>query len=128
MNSLIRRKSTSLDVARTRCRGLMSQNPEMDLGNNMTIVNYQRDIDMLEAQLSLVNSLSASLQVERTKLRELEANVSDLNDRYMKATAAKFGTSSNEYQAIGGIRKKDKRRPSLRRTSLDTGVSTDQNM
>ena len=119
MSSNIRRKSTPLDVAKSRWQGLASQDPDMDLGNGLGVQAYGVSISALDMQLLKVNNLAAELQTERAKLVEMEREMSDLNDRYMKATAAKYGTSSMEYMAIGGVRKKDKRRRSSQSTSPD---------
>jgi hypothetical protein len=110
---LIRRKSTSLDVAKSRWQGMVSKDPEMDLGNGLSAVAYKTAIDALEAKMLRVNRVSAEAQTERAELREMEQEMNDLNDRFFKGTAAKFGTSSSEYMAIGGTRKKDRRRPAL---------------
>ena len=116
MNTYVRRKSTPLDVAKTRSQGLMSQDPAMDLGNGLNIQSYLVEITAVDTQLLKVNNIAADLQTERAKLRTMERELSDLNDRYMKATAAKFGTSSYEYLAIGGVRKNERRRPTFSAT------------
>ncbi|MBC7886062.1 MAG: hypothetical protein H7X99_11350 [Saprospiraceae bacterium] len=112
MPQIIRRKSTSLDVARSRWQGLLSQDRAMDLGNGLDVQSYQASIAAIETQLSKVNNLAAEIQTERSKLKRMERELNDLNDRYMKATAAKYGTSSLEYMAIGGVPKNERRRPS----------------
>ena len=119
MVNYIRRKSTSLDVAKSRWQGLVSQDPVMDLGNGLGVQAYEGSITALDMQLLKVNNLAADLQTERARLVEMEREMGDLNDRYMKATAAKYGTSSMEYMAIGGVRKKDRRRRSSQSTSPD---------
>ena len=119
MVNYIRRKSTSLDVAKSRWQGLVSQDPVMDLGNGLGVQAYEGSITALDMQLLKVNNLAADLQTERARLIEMEREMGDLNDRYMKATAAKYGTSSMEYMAIGGVRKKDRRRRSSQPTSPD---------
>lgn len=119
MLSKVRRKSVSLDVAKSRWQGLVSQDPVMDLGNGLGVQAYEVSITALDMQLLKVNNLAADLQTERARLVEMEREMGDLNDRYMKATAAKYGTSSMEYMAIGGVRKKDKRRRTSQSTSPD---------
>ena len=122
MTNKVRRKSTSLDVAKSRWQGLSSQDPAMDLGNGLSVQAYEVSVTALDTQLLKVNKLAADLQTERAKLVEMEREMRDLNDRYMKATAAKFGTSSMEYLAIGGVRKKDIRRRSSQTPSLSPDV------
>ena len=122
MTNKVRRKSTSLDVAKSRWQGLSSQDPAMDLGNGLSVQAYEVSVTALDTQLLKVNNLAAELQTERARLVEMEREMRDLNDRYMKATAAKFGTSSMEYLAIGGVRKKDIRRRSSQTPSLSPDV------
>ena len=93
---LVRRKSTSLDVAKSRWQGMVSKDPVMDLGNGLSAVAYKTAIDALDAKMLHVNKVSAEAQTERAELREMEREMNDLNDRFFKATAAKFGTSSSE--------------------------------
>lgn len=119
MIKYVRRKSTPLDVAKTRWQGLASQDPVMDLGNGLSVQAYGVSVSALDAQVLKVNNLSAEIQTQRALLVEMEREMRDINDRYMKATAAKFGTSSMEYLAIGGVRKKDRRRRSSQSTSPD---------
>ena len=122
MTNKVRRKSASLDVAKSRWQGLSSQDPAMDLGNGLGVQAYEVSVTALDTQLLKVNNLAAELQTERARLVEMEREMRDLNDRYMKATAAKFGTSSMEYLAIGGVRKKDIRRRSSQTPSLSPDV------
>jgi hypothetical protein len=119
MISYIRRKSTPLDVAKTRWQGLVSQDPAMDFGYGLSAQAYGVSVSALNEQVLKVNNLSAEIQTQRKLLEEMEREMRDLNDRYMKATAAKFGTNSMEYLAIGGVRKKDRRRRSSQSTSPD---------
>lgn len=118
----VRRKSASLDVAKSRWQGLVSQDPVMDLGNGLGVQAYEVSITALDMQLLKVNNLAADLQTERARLVEMEREMGDLNDRYMKATAAKYGTSSMEVMAIGGVRKKDIRRRSSQTPSSSPDV------
>ena len=90
MVKYIRRKSTPLDVAKTRWQGLVSQDPAMDLGNGLSVQAFGTSIAELDMQLLKVNNLGADIQTERAKLVEMEREMRDLNDRYMKATAAKY--------------------------------------
>jgi hypothetical protein len=113
MNDFVRRKCAPLDVAKSRWQGLVSQDPTMDLGNGLGVQPYETSINALDMQVLTVNRLLAEVQTERAKLRSMEREMRDLNDRYFKATAAKFGTSSTEYLAIGGTRKNDRRRPTF---------------
>jgi hypothetical protein len=91
----------------------------MDLGNGLSAQAFGVSVAALDEQVLKVNNLSAEIQKQRKLLVEMEREMRDLNDRYMKATAAKFGTSSMEYLAIGGVRKKDRRRRSSQSTSPD---------
>jgi len=119
MIKYVRRKSTPLDLSKSRWQGLLSQDPVMDLGNGLSAQAFGVSVAALDEQVLKVNNLSAEIQKQRKLLVEMEREMRDLNDRYMKATAAKFGTSSMEYLAIGGVRKKDRRRRSSQSTSPD---------
>lgn len=110
---LVRRKSTPLEVAKSRWQGMVSQDPQMDLGNGLSATAYKTSIEAVEAKLMRVNNIAAENQTERAELRDMERELSDLNDRYFRGTASKFGTSSSEYMALGGTRKKDRRRSGL---------------
>jgi hypothetical protein len=68
MTNNVRRKSASLDVAKSRWQGLVSQDPVMDLGNGLGVQAYEVSITALNTQLLKVNNLAAELQTERAKL------------------------------------------------------------
>lgn len=121
MTPNVRRRSIALDVARSRWQGLVSQDPDMDLGNGLTAKTYESSIAALEKQLLRINNLAADIQTARAIMHQMEREMSDLNDRFMKATAAKFGTSSMEVLAIGGVPKIErKRRSSMKPPSPST--------
>jgi hypothetical protein len=106
-----RRKSSALDVAKSRWSGLVSIDPQLDLGNGMGAVQYKSSIDAVEAKLMDVMNKAAEMEAVRAELRDMERELNDMSDLYQRAVSVKFGYNSSEYMAAGGTRKKDRRRP-----------------
>ena len=107
----IRRKSSALDMARSRWSGLVSIDPQLDLGNGLSIVQYKTSIDAVDAKLLEVLNKASEMEVVRAELRDMERELNDMSDIYQRAVSVKYGYNSSEYMAAGGTRKKDRRRP-----------------
>jgi hypothetical protein len=119
---MARKKRTSpvIEVAQRRLAGLKSIDTEFDLGADMTKADFERRITGLINRLNLYNQHSAELDQEQNDLNKEEKITADWSKRWLAATGAKFGTDSNEYEAVGGTRTSE-RKKGKRGGSGDTG-------
>ncbi|MBW4520072.1 MAG: hypothetical protein KME16_10285 [Scytolyngbya sp. HA4215-MV1] len=97
-----KRRSTILEKAQTRLRGLQSVNPTLDLGNGLTLKDYADLIESSDSRLQTHNAALAEADRTRIEFSEIEASVSALSSRILSAVAAMYGKDSKEYEMAGG--------------------------
>jgi len=107
----LRRKSTVLDTARQRLAGLKAILPPPDMGKNLTIEGFAAKIEGYSDRQDSYNSKLASLDDETNQLDDLEQRLSDLNQRVLAGVKAQYGPDSSEFEQVGGVRTRDRKRP-----------------
>jgi hypothetical protein len=106
-----KRGSAVLETARKRFAGLKSIDPPANFGPGMTEADYEARITGFQNRLDGYNEHSAALDQEQTELDAEEDVLNDWNKRYLAAGGARFGTDSKEYEALGGTRQSDRKKP-----------------
>jgi hypothetical protein len=116
------RGSAVLETARKRLAGLKSIDPAPDYGPNMKEADYEGVITGFQNRLDTYNEHSAELDQEQTEVDAEEDALNDWNKRFLAATGARFGTDSKEYEAVGGKRLSDRKKP--KRGGSESGSGT----
>ena len=106
-----KRGSAALETAQKRLSGLKSINPAPNYGPNMKQADFETLIAGFQTRLNTYNQHSAELDQEQTELDAEEDVVSDWNKRYLAATGSQYGTDSKEYEAVGGTRTSERKKP-----------------
>lgn len=106
-----KRGSAVLETARKRLAGLKSIDPAVNFGPNMTEQDYEGIITAFQNRLDTYNEHSAELDQEQSEVDTEEDVLNDWNKRYLSAGGARFGTDSKEYEALGGTRLSDRKKP-----------------
>jgi hypothetical protein len=106
-----KRGSAALETARKRLAGLKSIDPPANFGPGMTEQDYEGVITAFQNRLDTYNEHSAELDQEQTEVDAEEDKLNDWNKRYLAAGGARFGTDSKEYEALGGTRTSDRKKP-----------------
>lgn len=101
----------AIGLANHRLAGLKSIDPELDLGNVLTILSYQTAVSETEAMVAIYNSQKATLGEIRNHLAEKQEALNDLSERMLIGVGAKFGKDSNQYQMAGGVKKSLRKKP-----------------
>lgn len=101
----------AITLANQRLAGMKSIDPELDLGNGLTILSYQTAVSETEALVSMYNSHKATLGEIRNQLAEKQKALNDLSERMLIGVGAKFGKNSNQYQKAGGTKKSLRKKP-----------------
>jgi hypothetical protein len=116
----MRRKQRSriLGVARARIGGLNAIGSNLDFGNGLTTDALANLLAETEVTITTYNRLLGEVDSTRRAVRRLEKELADLCDRILKAVAAYYGTSSDEYGKVGGVPKTERKRP-RRATPVD---------
>lgn len=97
--------------ARKRLAGAKGIDTSLDLGNGLKISVLDEKID--EAQAAL-DSYNESLTLADTKLNDfnrINKELGELSGRFFNGAASKFGKDSSEYEAFGGTRQSERKRP-----------------
>jgi hypothetical protein len=118
-----RRKSVILDVARQRLAGLKSITPAPDLGPTITVPGFQTLVSAFTSRLDGYNQKVAELDEEQNGVDADELVIRDWNKRVLSAVEAQFGPDSSEYEAVGGTRQSERKRP-VRKPKGGGGSST----
>lgn len=115
-----KRRSTALENALARLRGLQSVEPTMDLGNGLSLQNYAALIEDSDNQLQMHNLALAEADRTRIEFAETEALVIALSSRLLSAVAAVYGKDSKEYEMAGGKPRSSYKRAKKQPSSPDT--------
>jgi len=107
----LKRTSAVLDAARKRLSGLKGITTKANLGTNLTEAIYTAKIDSVSARLDAYNQKLAELDQDQNDLQKEEAELNDLNRRFLSAGEATYGPDSSEYEMLGGTRKSERKKP-----------------
>ena len=104
-----RRTSTVLDTTRQRLAGLKSLNPLPDFGGDLNVEGGEAVLAEGASELDSYNQNTAALDEQQIRLDTKEEAAGDWNKRLLSAGAARFGTDSPEYEALGGTRQSERK-------------------
>lgn len=104
-----KRRSTTLEKAQERLRGLQAVHPELNLGNGLSLQDYANLLADADIRLQAHNQALAEADRTRIEFAQTEATVSALSSRILSAVAAMYGRDSKEYEMAGGKIRSSKR-------------------
>lgn len=107
----LRRTSTVLEAARQRLAGLKSINPAPDFGTALTLVAFETQITGFSTKLENYNRQVAALDDLQNGLEADEDTLREMNKRMLSAAEAHYGPDSSEYEAAGGTRVSERKKP-----------------
>jgi hypothetical protein len=105
-----KRVSPTLVRATTRANKLSEIKPDLVLGS-LTLANYQVKVKAAQAALDHYNGLLTQADLESDQFDDLEAELKDLSERMLTGVATEYGKDSPEYEAAGGVRKSERKKP-----------------
>jgi hypothetical protein len=97
-----KRRSTELEKAQARLRGLQATQPQLNLGSGISLYEYERLIQSVNRSLQAYNTSLSESDRNRIELQDVEAQLSTLSSRILSAIAALYGKDSKEYAMAGG--------------------------
>ena len=110
-----KRGSAVLETARQRLSGLKSITPKPNFGPALDIDRFEQEINDLSTNLDKYNETINLLDRLQNELEEEEARIKDKTKRMLAATGALYGPNSSEYEAVGGTRTSERKRPSKKK-------------
>ncbi|HEY9615538.1 MAG TPA: hypothetical protein V6C64_01765 [Microcoleaceae cyanobacterium] len=114
-----KRSSTVLEKALARLQGLQSLDPQMQLGNGLSLQDYANLINLALKQLEAYNLALATADRDRIEFAATEASVTNLSSRLLSAVAATYGKDSKEYELAGGKLRTNYQRSKKTATTTD---------
>jgi hypothetical protein len=127
MGRIKRNNPASVQDAEKRLAGLLAINPKLDLGNGLSVSDYQDMIAEVKDMVTNYNQELSSLDALANTLDEKAQELSFLNRRMLAAVGSAFGFDSNEYEMAGGTRRSDVDRSNSDSTEI-SGNPVDPNL
>ena len=107
----LKKSSAVLETARQRLAGLKSFKTPPDFGPNLTVPGYEAKANSVNGKLDVYNQLLAAADGALNEFQAAEAELNELNRRFLSAGEAHYGPDSSEYEMLGGTRKSERKRP-----------------
>jgi hypothetical protein len=100
----------NLDKARTRLAAVKSIDPALDLGNDITVANYEVEIGKLNDNLAAYNTALSTVDDLYNVCIAQQDILKDWNERVLSGVATKFGKNSSQYEMAGGVKKSERKK------------------
>ena len=108
----LRRTSAVFETTRQRLAGLKSISRTPDFGPTLTVAGYETKANEFTTLINGYNQKVAELDEVGNAVDSAEAELKDLNRRFLSAVEAQYGPDSSEYEMAGGTRRSERKRPS----------------
>mgnify|MGYP006288141379 FL=1 len=105
-----KRSSEILEKASRRADALSSINEKLDLGNGLTLANFQKKVEEMRDKQTVYNRRLSGVDQAYNDMLDTEKDLAQLTERMLTAVAAIYGRNSNEYEMAGGTRRQERRR------------------
>ncbi|MEH2110552.1 hypothetical protein [Nostoc sp.] len=105
-----KRTSKMLEKAVRRAAGINSINPNLDLGNGLTLIAFSTLIETMRTRENTYNSALSSLDKFYREMLETECELADMAEHMLLGVATRYGKSSVEYGMAGGVPKNQRRK------------------
>lgn len=110
---MARRKLTrvlDLEKGITRLAAIKSIDAALDLGSNITLANYETQVQTLSTKIANYNTaLSTIDDLYNDCINQIEV-VKDWNERILTGVATKYGKNSSQYEMAGGKKKSERKK------------------
>ncbi len=109
-----KRSSRILEKAQLRSDGIQSVDYQLDAGGGFTALGYLQTIGELRSEMSNYNTALSNIDSLNSRVADIEERLAEYSERMLLGVAAKYGKDSREYEMAGGVRKRDRKRPTRR--------------
>ncbi|MDM9384808.1 hypothetical protein QUB80_29560 [Chlorogloeopsis sp. ULAP01] len=112
-----KRSSPVLEKAVRRAAGMNSIDPNLDVGNGLTLPAFSTLIEKMRTRENAYNTALSNLDKLYSEMLQTERELADMAEHMLLGVATQYGKSSVEYGMAGGV-PKNQRRKGLRGESL----------
>ncbi len=116
-----KRSSPTVEKAQRRAAAVKAIDPNLDLGNGLTIQTFLASIQEIQAKLDDYNTMLSTLDQMALAIDGGERLLSEMTERMLTGVAFKYGRYSDEYVMAGGSQ-----RPSRRKSRSSSGAKTEE--
>ncbi|MDU9050979.1 MAG: hypothetical protein Q3M30_19180 [Candidatus Electrothrix sp. Rat3] len=99
-----RRSSQVIAEAKERATNLKAIDPNLDLGNGLTVAAFEDEISEVQTTLEQYNTLLAQADAVLNELNDREKKLGTKSGRMLAGVGVKYGKDSSEYEMAGGTR------------------------
>jgi hypothetical protein len=97
-----------------RLEGIKAISETLDLGNGVSVTNLKARLEDARIKEATYNQHLSVLEEKHAAFEDAEKQLAELTSRVLAAVAGNFGRDSVEYTQAGGVRSRDRKRPSRR--------------
>jgi uncharacterized protein YukE len=112
-----KRKSPVLDKATLRIAGLKMMAEPIEMGNGLTLSEYEQKVQTLQESLSNYNHLLTTIDQAADTIAEQELDLRQYSEKVLLNAGAKYGKDSVQYMQAGGTIRKTTKRSSPKATT-----------
>jgi hypothetical protein len=105
-----KRTSQILEKAVRRLASMSSIDPNLDLGNELTLAKFATSIETMRIKENAYNTALSNLDKLYREMLETERELGDMAEHMLLGVAARYGKSSVEYGMAGGVPKNQRRK------------------
>jgi hypothetical protein len=109
-----KRSSRILEKAQRRLTGVQSINEMLILGQDLSTLNYSQHIATLRDKLNAYNKAISDINALRSEVDDAERFLAQYSEQMLMGIGGVFGKDSHEYEKAGGVRTRDRKRPTRR--------------
>ncbi|MCI5120869.1 MAG: hypothetical protein D3908_06715, partial [Candidatus Electrothrix sp. AUS4] len=99
-----RKSSKVITEALERLANLKAIDPDLDLGNGLTVAAYEAKINKAQTSQDTYNGQLAQADAGGNNFRADEKDLNNMSSLMLSGVKVKFGRDSNEYEMAGGTR------------------------
>jgi hypothetical protein len=108
---------TDLDKGKVRLAAIKSIDANLDLGNQITVQNYEIELNKLNAKIEQYNTTLSIIDDLYNECQAQKSIIKDWNERVLTGVATKYGKNSTQYEMAGGVKKSERKKPQSKRKS-----------
>jgi hypothetical protein len=112
-----KKKSTALPNAAKRLSGMRSIDPQLDFGSGFSNAAFATLIAKVDTDLDAYNTLLSKLDEAYNAFEASEKELSNFSGKMLANVAIRYDKNSTEYEMAGGVRRRDRKRPTRKTTS-----------
>ena len=111
----LKKASDAYTKALKRAAALKSIDPNLDLGNGVSLANLELAMADTKSAIDEYNTELSKLDLMLNNILPKEAKLRDLYARTLTGIATKYGKDSNEYEQAGGVRLSERKRKAVKK-------------